>query len=238
MRGALEAIWRYNWAPDVSTQGDVHKPMRYLAEPGESGLINCTWPKSKHMGDNAVRYKNEVWTGIEYQVASHMLYEGMVEEGLAIVRSIHDRYDGVKHNPWNEIECGDHYARALASWGCLLGISGFSYDGPAGRIGFSPKLTPEDFRAFFSGAEGWGSYAQARGKDFQTGTIDVNWGALALRTIDLELPQNQPDARLSVSVSGRPVGAKLRLAGASATVVLNDEAVLKADESLDIKLEW
>ena len=30
-----------------------------------------------------------------------------------------------KHNPFNEIECGDHYARALASWGVLLGLAGF-----------------------------------------------------------------------------------------------------------------
>ena len=63
-----------------------------------------------------VLYRDEVWTGGEYQLASHLLSEGMIREGLSIIRGIHDRYDGKRHNPWNEVECGDHYARALASW--------------------------------------------------------------------------------------------------------------------------
>ena len=91
-----------------------------------------------------------------------MLQEGLTQEGLTLVRGIHDRYDGVKRNPWNEIECGDHYARAMAAWGCLLGVSGYVYDGPAGTIGFAPRMTPDDFKCFFTAAEGWGSLVQRR----------------------------------------------------------------------------
>src|SRR5881397_3957504 len=91
---------------------------------------------------------------------SHLLYEGMIREGLSIIRGIHDRYDGKRHNPWNEVECGDHYARALASWGCLIALSGFVYDGPAGRLGFAPRWQQENFKAFFTAAEGWGSLSQ------------------------------------------------------------------------------
>ena len=105
------------------------------------------------MGGESTRYRNEIWTGIEYQVAGHMAWEGMVKEALAICRGIHDRYHPAKHNPWNEVECGDHYARAMASWGVLTGLSGFEYDGPAGRIGFAPRLTPEAFRCAWTGAD-------------------------------------------------------------------------------------
>ncbi|HEO71481.1 MAG TPA: hypothetical protein ENN80_09465, partial [Candidatus Hydrogenedentes bacterium] len=103
------SIWKYNWAPDVTPQNDAHKPMRWFVSPGEAGLFTCTWPKTTHL-DKGVYYKNEVWTGIEYQVAGGMIWEGMLEEGLAVCRAVHDRYHPLKHNPYNEVECGDHYA--------------------------------------------------------------------------------------------------------------------------------
>ena len=109
-----------------------------------------------------VLYRDEVWTGIEYQVASALLHRSMIREGLSILRGVDDRYDGKRHNPWNEVECGDHYARALASWGCLIAVSGFVYDGPAGRLGFAPRWQAENFRAFFTAAEGWGTIEQVR----------------------------------------------------------------------------
>ena len=100
-RKALESIWKYNWTPDVAVQSKNHPPERVYANPGEPGLFVCTWPKSMHLGENGVRYRDEVWTGIEYQVATSMIYEGMTEEGLSIVKSVHDRYSPEKHNPWN-----------------------------------------------------------------------------------------------------------------------------------------
>jgi non-lysosomal glucosylceramidase len=33
-----------------------------------------------------------------------MINEGLLEEGLIVLRSIHDRYNGTKRNPWNEID--------------------------------------------------------------------------------------------------------------------------------------
>jgi non-lysosomal glucosylceramidase len=236
VRSALDAIWRYNWAPDVAPQATHHAPMRVFASPGESGLFTCTWPRSKHMGDAAVLYKNEVWTGIEYQVASHMLHEGMVEQGLAIVRAIHDRYDGVKHNPWNEIECGDHYARALASWGCLLGIAGYSYDGPAARIGFAPKMTPEEFKVFFSGAEGWGGYIQTRDETSQRSTVDLKWGRLRVARVELEIPIAWSQPHVAVTAAGRDIAAALEVNDTQAMVALDEVIELNAGEKLEIEL--
>ena len=109
-----------------------------------------------------VVHNTEVFTGTEYSVAALMLHEGLIQEGFG-AGAWHSRgknSDGTKRNPWNEIACGDHYARAMASWNCLISVSGYIYDGPAGRIGFAPRMMPEDFKCFFTAAEGWGSLAQ------------------------------------------------------------------------------
>lgn len=159
---ALQSIWKFNWTNDVKAQSEAHLPERYYAHAGEPGLFICTWPYSKHPGEDGVRYRDEVWTGIEYQVATEMIKRNMIDEGLAIVKGIHSRYDGKKHNPWNEIECGDHYARAMASYGVLQAVQGYWYDGPKGIIGFDPKIEKNDIIGFFNAAEGWGNISQIR----------------------------------------------------------------------------
>ncbi|ULQ54021.1 GH116 family glycosyl hydrolase [Flavihumibacter fluvii] len=187
VKTTLRSIWKYNWAADVGVQNQVHKPERYFANAGEPGLLVATWPKSRHMGEDGVRYRDEIWTGIEYQVATNMIYEGMIGEGLSLVKAIHERYRPEKHNPWNEIECGDHYARALASWGVLLALQDFKYDGPAKSLSFAPKVQPDNFKSFFTAAEGWGNIEQKRTAATQTNTISVAYGSLRLSTISVEL---------------------------------------------------
>ena len=132
VQAALRSIFKYNWIPDLT--GFKHNPRAFAGEK-DKGLLICTWPKGGRP-PKVMLYSDEVWTGIEYQVAAHMIYEGMIEEALAIVRGARDRYDGVPRppigrNPWNEIECGGHYARAMSSWSLLLAASGFHCDGPA-----------------------------------------------------------------------------------------------------------
>src|SRR5207245_11787550 len=87
--------------------------------------------------------------------------QGMVEEGIALVRAVRDRYDGRWRNPWNEVEFGSHYARAMSSWSLLLALSGFHYSGPERRIEFAPQLNARAFRSFFSTAGAWGAFAQS-----------------------------------------------------------------------------
>lgn len=225
----LQSIWRYNWAPDIGPQAKAHRPERDFAKPGEAGLFTCTWPKSKHPGDKGVRYRDEVWTGIEYQVAAHMLSEGMITEGLAIVRGIHERYDGSKHNPYNEVECGDHYARAMASWSCLLALSGFECDMPAGVLGFAPKLTPEDFRCFFSAGTGWGTIAQQRADKTQTQTLWLQGGELQLGELRFQVPERLGVKRVEL---GSVVGDLARVADVpfeqqSRSVIVRPKQMLK-----------
>jgi len=235
VRKAMKAVFKYNWAPDVGPQNKVHPPERVFARPGEAGLFICTWPRSKHLGRNGVRYRNEVWTGIEFQAAAGMIYEGQIDEALTIVRAVHDRYDAAKHNPWNEVECGDHYARAMASWGCLLGLSGWEYDGPAGRIVFAPRITPEDFRCVFTAAEGWGTAAQRQTADSQTDTLTVRWGRLRVATLEVQPPKTWNNPGLSIKIDGRPVAHDVKPAeGGRAAIHLSKPVYVERGQSLAV----
>ena len=235
IHSALESIYKYNWAPDVGPQNKVHHPERFFAHPGEAGLFTCVWPKSEHL-TAGVRYKNEIWTGIEYQAAGHLLAEGYLEEGLAIIRGIHERYNGIKHNPFNEVECGDHYARALASWGCLIALEGFEYDGPAGYIGFAPRITPESFKGAFTTAEGWGTFEQIRREDKQFETVQIRWGILRVRTLSFELPSNAAASQVSVFVAGRPKNAVVEKEGNRLLIRLSKELIVEQDQEIKIQI--
>jgi hypothetical protein len=140
---------------------------------GEPGLLLCTWPHG-HRPSLPFVYSDEVWTGIEYQVASHMLANGLIPEGLTIVESLRSRYDGRVRNPWNEYECGSYYARAMASYALLPAISGFFYSAPTHSLRLDPQLNPEGFKVFFSTASGWG-------------TLSIQGNELRLELIEGEL---------------------------------------------------
>ena len=242
----LQSIYRYNWTPDVAFDpaypnvGPRHKEyprITLFALPGEAGLFECTWPKGNPPAI-PVLHNAMVFTGTEYSVAALMLQEGLTREGLAVVRGVHDRYDGAKRNPWNHIECGDHYARALASWACLIGVSGFIYDGPAGKIGFAPRLTPEAFKCFFSAAEGWGSLVQHRQETGQTDRIELKWGRLRLRTLVFEAPPGVKVSRVNLAAAGQARPAAQRQEGRQVTVALEAEMNLEAGQAVMADMTW
>jgi hypothetical protein len=162
----------------------------------------------------------------------------MTTEPLAIVRAIHDRYDGVHHNPWNEIECGDHYARALASWGCLLGVCGFEYDGPAKRIGFAPRMTPGDFKALFTAAEGWGTLAQRRSRNTQVSRLDVKWGRVPVKTFIVELSEDVDTPRVSVTAAAGKIEATVNREGNRLKITLSEEVEIRQGNSLAATITW
>jgi non-lysosomal glucosylceramidase len=169
---ALRALWKYNFTPDVGPYIRDRKGGRPYALPGEGGMVMNTNPanETKPYGENVtwqLGYFHECMSGFEHQVAAHMMAEGMVEEALVLTRMIHDRYHARKRNPFNEIECSDHYARAMASYGTFISACGFQYHGPKGQLGFSPAFQTENFRAPFITAEGWGTYQQQqKGRQF------------------------------------------------------------------------
>ncbi|MBS1820806.1 MAG: twin-arginine translocation signal domain-containing protein [Acidobacteria bacterium] len=152
----LQAIFKYNFKTDLSQHANAQRPGYAMGH--EPGLLLCSWP----LGDKPTLpfvYSDEVWTGIEYQVASHLIGEGFVEEGLTIVEALRSRYDGRTRNPWNEYECGNWYARAMASYALLGALSGFRYSAVEKTLWFAPRLKARPFQCFFSVATGFGTIA-------------------------------------------------------------------------------
>ncbi|MBN1874280.1 MAG: hypothetical protein JXA33_08610, partial [Anaerolineae bacterium] len=170
VKGHLLAIYRHNLKHDLSTHANPQRPTFALGKEG--GLLLCTWPKGGALSLPFV-YSNEVWTGIEYQVASHLMLMGEVEAGLDIVRAARSRYDGQVRNPFNEYECGHWYARALASYGLLQGLSGARYDAVERVLYLTPSVKG-DFRAFLCTATGYGTVGVRDGEPF----VEVKAGAI------------------------------------------------------------
>jgi uncharacterized protein (DUF608 family) len=168
----VRAVHKHNLKQDLSAHANPQRPS--YACGAEGGLLLCTWPKGGKLSLPFV-YSDEVWTGIEYQVASHLMLMGLVEEGLDIVRACRDRYDGSVRNPFNEYECGHWYARAMSSYGLLQGLSGARYDAVEQVLYLQPSVKG-DFRAFLSTATGYGTVGVRAGKPFlevKQGTIEV-----------------------------------------------------------------
>jgi len=235
VKKALQSVWKYNWAPDVGPYNAAHKPERWFARPGEPGLFTCTWPKSEYLAEG-VRYRSEVWTGIEYQVAGHMVWEGMVDEALAMCHGIQQRYHPAKHNPFNEVECGDHYARAMASWGVYTSLAGYEYHGPKGHIGFAPKTQAENFRAAFTAAEGWGTFSQERDDKVQREQISLRWGTLKVKTLAFEVPEDFRNARATVSVNRSAVDSESVQKNGRIEITLAGEHVFSKNQTLVVTI--
>lgn len=159
IKSHLLAVHKYNFKLDLSDHANPQRPSYALGKEG--GLLLCSWPKGGKLSLPFV-YSDEVWTGIEYQVASHLMLMGKVQEGLEIVRACRDRYDGRVRNPFNEYECGHWYARALASYGLLQGLTGVRFDAVSKTLFVDSKVG--DFKSFLSTDTGFGTVSFAGGK--------------------------------------------------------------------------
>lgn len=229
VHSALKAIYQHNWKTDFWDHANCQ---RIYALNDEKGLLLCTWPRGERPALPFV-YSDEVWCGIEYQVASHMIYEGLVDEGLAIVRGVRERHDGRRRNPWNEFECGSHYARSMASWSLLTALSGFSFDLTEQRIGFAPRFRPEKFRTFWSVSTGWGTYRQRTGAK-STCALHVAYGTLTLRRLDLCTIVDMGKAK--VRLNGESVPFALGQAGVGCAILFAEPLKLQAGDTLRVRM--
>ncbi|MEP7251903.1 MAG: GH116 family glycosyl-hydrolase [Ginsengibacter sp.] len=238
---ALHALWKYNYMPDVGPYIKEHPGGRFYALAGEGGMVMNTNPKNEPepYGDAKawqLGYFSECMTGFEHQVAAHMMAEGMVEESLILTKTIHDRYDAFKRNPFNEIECSDHYARAMASYGTFISACGFTCHGPKGEIGFAPRINPENFKAPFTSAEGWGSYAQQRNEDRFSLQLSVNYGKLRLKKLTVELDQNHNSKKVEALFNNKLQESKLEQEGTKCVIELAHPILLQKGNVLTSKL--
>ena len=171
LRSALGAIVAHNHRSDLTAHESTQ---RVYALNDEGGLLLASWPRGGRPAIPFV-YSDEVWTGIEHQVAASLVYAGLVDEARDVERTLRARYDGVTRSPWNEIECGNHYARSLASWGLLLAFSGVQWDAPARTLSFDPAVGGP-FRSLFTTGDAWGRVEI----DGDALTLHVDGGSLTL----------------------------------------------------------
>jgi len=149
---AIGSVYRYNFFESLREFSNVQ---RVYGINDEAGVVLCTWPHGNQPVLPFV-YAQEIWTGVEYQVAASLIYSGKTGEGLRVVEAVQDRYKGSKRNPFEHNESGVHYARALSSWSVLLALSGIEFDGLTKELAFSPKINASGFRSFWSTNSAWG----------------------------------------------------------------------------------
>ena len=226
VRKSVESIHRYNYRPSLLAHPNVQ---RVYALGDEAGLLICTWPKGGRPRIPFI-YADEAWTGIEYQAAAHMIYEGLVEEGVQVVKAVRDRHDGKRRNPWDEFECGHHYARALSSWSLITALSGFSGSAVEKRLGFAPRICADDFRCFYSTADSWGFYRQQFAEGKFTAAIRVLHGRQTLKRLQLEWPEEcvpaHPDCQ--TSLDGKSLSCVPTQSGRTLSVELDHPIEIKA----------
>ncbi len=165
----------------------------------EQGLINASYPAGAQARfptfENPQASGN--WTGIEYAFASMLMDFGLVEEGVAVVRAVADRYARAGRI-WNHEECGDHYYRAMCSWTTLLAATGFKVDAPRGELTVAPVMRVPEVRAPWVSATAWGEFTQSA-RRFE---LSCRTGTMAIRRLRLNLAGRRLGARLD----GRHVG--------------------------------
>jgi uncharacterized protein (DUF608 family) len=172
VKSHLNSVYKFNLKTDLSDHVNPQRPSFGLGKDG--GLLLCTWPKGDELTLPFV-YSNEVWTGIEYQVASHLMAAGEVEKGLEIVCEVRKRYDGKTRNPFNEYECGHWYARAMASYGLLQGLTGLRYDAIDQVLFVDSQVG--DFTSFISTESGFGTVKYENGE----AKLEVVYGEIPVK---------------------------------------------------------
>jgi uncharacterized protein (DUF608 family) len=239
----LNSLWKYNFSTDVGPFREEYKNGRWYAMPGEGGIIACTWP---HGGDEALKlghqhfagYLNECQPGYEWAATSLMMWHDMPYHALAHTRTMHERYHGAKRNPWNEVEWGSHYSRSMASYGVFIAACGFEYHGPKGYIAFSPRITPESFRAAFTSAAGWGCFTQKRTAGHQIEKLEVKFGKLQLNRLAFDLPVDAKANEVVLDIDGRSLPGPFTQSANRVAIALSEPIVILAGETLTLDIRY
>jgi uncharacterized protein (DUF608 family) len=177
----LESIEKYNYRRTLVDHDSVQ---RIYALNDEPAILICDYGK----GDRPkipFPYYSEAWTGIEYLVATQLLTAGMLQQGVRAIEDVRLRFDGERRNPWDEPECGHHYARAMSSWSTLIAFTGFHYLGAEKLLSLRPHAEIPSLTSFWSTGSAWGIFAMTRSNGKERTEIIVTEGSLPLQSIFL-----------------------------------------------------
>jgi uncharacterized protein (DUF608 family) len=180
IRKALRTVYRENFRPSLAGHF-CH--MRAYAFADEGGMIAATYPDVERP-ERPFPYFDEVWPGLEYTAAAGMIYEGMADRAVNVVDTARARFDGRRRNPFDETECGHHYARSMSAWAVLVAMTGFRYSAPDAMMAFAASETPVTW--FWASGDAWGTIGQRPGQRTTKVTLRVLGGRLRLRTLAID----------------------------------------------------
>ena len=245
LRQAMDSLYKYNFVPDMGVFREKMKPHsgRYYALAGEGGLVMATWP---HGGlpeacKNAATfdYFQECMSGFEHAAAALMVSlakdenDPLLTQGLTVCRAIHDRYDASRRNPYNEIECSDHYARAMSSYGVFIAATGFYCHASSGLIRFEPKLGAKDFAGPYVGAGAWGRFSQKQASSGLVATLNVRFGTLSLTCLELT-PLASKAPTTAVTLDGKTLAHRMETRDGRVAIVLAEPIRLTTGQILKV----
>lgn len=246
LRQAMMSLYQYNFVPDMGVFREQTQPYqgRPYALAGEAGLVMATWPHGG-LPDACkkawqFKYFQECMSGFEHAAAALMVSlakdeaDPLLTQGLTICRAVHDRYDAARRNPYNEVECSDHYARAMASYGVFVAACGFHCHAPSGLVRFEPKLGAKDFAAPFVGAGAWGRFAQQHTPHGLAAQLTVRYGSLRLARLELTPPAGLARLTSSVKLAGKKVPHHAEIHDGRLAVALTERVTLAAGQSLEV----
>ena len=238
VKKAIEAVYKHNFKVDLSRHASIQ---RTYALNDEKGLLLCTWPQGKRE-KFPFPYSDEIWTGVEYQVAAHLIYEGFMKEGLRMVAAVRERHDGVRRNPWSEFECGDHYARAMSSWSLLLALSGQSYDGRQKRLTIKPELKSRDFKCIYTANDAYGIFEQKLKNGRLAISVCCLGGKVPLASLALSWPVVKASTKESnrrqvvAAVNGKTIVASITVENKQIEVMMEKLVKLSTGDSLTLTI--
>jgi uncharacterized protein (DUF608 family) len=202
---SIDSIFKNNFNPEFG----VHNATAPL---GGLGLLKITNLQA-----------GGVWSGIEFAFASFLMDHGRYADGVKIVEAVHQRYMR-SGQPWNHVECGGHYSRAMSSWATLLAATGFKPDTPKKTLGIIPTI-PGDFRAPWVTADGFGSIAR-------TGrllSISCVYGSLSFQTLRVDLPSR------SARIGAHHLSSNSTTEGGASTLRFATPVALTSNQTLTLE---
>ncbi|MBZ5516058.1 MAG: hypothetical protein LAN62_14655 [Acidobacteriia bacterium] len=229
VRKALRSVYRYNYKPDLSKHEAVQ---RIYAVNDEGGVLVASYPSGKRP-EIPFPYFAEVWTGLEYQFAAHLIFEGMVAEALTVVETARRRHDGERRNPWDEPECGHHYARAMSSWALIVALTGFHYSGVERHLTLTPRVKGASLRSWWTTPSGWGTFIHSNAPRSLRVELQAVEGSLALRSLALA---GNGRTKAVAKLGGESVAVTVGREGKRKVLTFGQQLRVEPEHSLTVSL--
>ncbi|MFN7999214.1 MAG: GH116 family glycosyl-hydrolase [Bryobacteraceae bacterium] len=227
MESALKSIYQYNYRRTMFEHESVQRT--YVLND-EAALLICDYGTGKRP-EIPFPYFAEAWTGLEYMAAAQMIWAGMVREGVETFENTRRRYDGERRNPWDEAECGHHYARAMSAWSGVLALGGFRYHAGEKSVGLAPRVNQAKFSCVWSAGMGWGTFSHTVENGKRRVTVSVAEGMLPVKTVALAAG---PAGATTVTLGTKAVEHEVKRDAAGTVFAMKEAVTVKPGEELVI----